>query len=217
MLGATHSAMSAALETLLRHPAIWRGAALAPETAALPSGFPELDAELPGGGWPRGALTEIQPAAEGIGELRLALPALVALTREGAWAALIAPPHQPYAPAFAAAGVVLSRLLVVRATGARDRLWAAEQALRAPVCGVVLAWLPGIAESEVRRLQLAAREGGGCGVLYREAGSAAHSTWAALRLSLQPTAAGLEVRILKRRGGVASGVVRVAAAWAGFS
>lgn len=201
--------MSAALENLLRHPAIWRGEALAPETATLPSGFPELDAELPGGGWPRGALTEILPAAEGIGELRLALPALAALTREGAWVALIAPPHEPYAPAFAAAGVMLSRMLVVRAAGPRDRLWAAEQALRAPSCGAVLAWLPGIGEAEVRRLQLAAREGGGWGVLYREAGSAAHSTWAALRLALSALPEGLAVRILKRRGGVASAAIPV--------
>ena len=103
---------------------------------------------------------------------------------------------------------------MVRSADARDRLWACEQALRASSCGVVLAWLPGITEPEVRRLQLAAREGGGCGVLYRAPGSSVHSTWAALRLSLQPAAGGLEVRLLKRRGAVASGAVRVAAGWA---
>ncbi len=209
--------MSAALETLLRHPAIWRGAALAAETATLSSGYPELDAELPGGGWPRGAITEILGSNEGIGEMRLALPALAAVTREGAWAVLVNPPHQPYAPAFAAAGVTLPRLLVVKSAAACDRLWACEQALRASSCGAVLAWLPSITEPEVRRLQLAAREGGGCGMLYRTPGSSAHSTWAALRLFLQPAGAGLEVRILKRRGAMASGVLRVAAAWAGFS
>jgi len=44
------------------------------------SGFPELDAGLPGGGWPAGALTEILPAHEGIGELRLLGPALAGLS-----------------------------------------------------------------------------------------------------------------------------------------
>ncbi len=208
--------MSAALETLLRHPAIWRGEALAVETATLASGYSELDAELPGGGWPRGAITEILGAAEGIGEVRLALPALAAVTRGGAWAVLVNPPHQPYAPAFAAAGVALSRLLVVTSADARDRLWACEQALRASSCGAVLAWLPGITEPEVRRLQLAAREGGGWGVLYRLAERSQGSTWAALRLALQAAPQGLEVRILKRRGGIASAPLRLAVReWSG--
>src|SRR6266700_2898483 len=64
---------------LFERPDIWRGDSLSRAgTPAVPSGFPELDAELPGGGWPAGTLTEILPAHEGIGELRLLGPALVA-------------------------------------------------------------------------------------------------------------------------------------------
>ena len=45
------------------NPDIWRAAALArPAGRALPSGHAALDAQLPGGGWPVGALVEIQQA-----------------------------------------------------------------------------------------------------------------------------------------------------------
>jgi len=61
-----------ALATVLANPAIWRGGDCAPEPAAVSSGFPALDAVLPGRGWPGGALTEIVLEREGIGEIRLA-------------------------------------------------------------------------------------------------------------------------------------------------
>src|ERR1700712_3785631 len=50
----------AALAEVLRHPGVWRRSApMAPSGDVLPTGNAELDAQLPGGGWPRGALTEI--------------------------------------------------------------------------------------------------------------------------------------------------------------
>ena len=61
-----------ALAEILAHPAIWRGNR--PVAVSLPSlstGFPVLDAALPGGGWPTAALIEILPQHEGIGELRI--------------------------------------------------------------------------------------------------------------------------------------------------
>src|SRR5439155_763800 len=76
-----------------------------------------------------------------IGEIRLTLPALVHLQaghRDVVW---IAPPHLPYAPALAAAGLDLARLLIVRCRSVADQLWAYEQALRAPECGAAFAWL----------------------------------------------------------------------------
>ena len=39
---------------------LWRGDEFgAPAASVLPTGFARLDAELPGGGWPCGALTEL--------------------------------------------------------------------------------------------------------------------------------------------------------------
>ena len=67
--------MSAALESVLQHPGIWRGNQRAQTVEdALPTGFAALDELLPGGGWPRGALTELLIGRQGIGELRLLMP-----------------------------------------------------------------------------------------------------------------------------------------------
>src|SRR5436189_6488747 len=91
--------MNSALATLLSNPAIWRGDDCAPEPSALPSGFAALDAALPGRGWPQGALTEVLLEREGIGELRLTMPALVQLQAQGLNVVWVAPPHPPYPPA----------------------------------------------------------------------------------------------------------------------
>ncbi|MFQ5935555.1 MAG: hypothetical protein ACE5LB_04000 [Acidiferrobacterales bacterium] len=97
------------LDTLLQRRDIWRGGQLSPPPAGiLPTGFSALDASIPEGGWPQGALTEILPLREGIGELRLVLPALARLSSKNRWIAWIAPPLFPYAPALASGGINLS-------------------------------------------------------------------------------------------------------------
>src|SRR5437899_1287497 len=86
--------MTALEEILQRHP-VWRGGASFSRAAAVPSGFSVLDGELPGGGWPTGGLTEILGLQQGIGELRLLLPALITLTTAGKRVIWLAPPHLP--------------------------------------------------------------------------------------------------------------------------
>jgi cell division inhibitor SulA/protein ImuA len=83
---------------------------------AVPTGFPDLDRSLPGGGWPRVGLVEILTPHLGIGELYLLLPALARLTHQPSarWCAWIAPPFQPFAPALTAHGLKLERLLIAR-------------------------------------------------------------------------------------------------------
>jgi cell division inhibitor SulA/protein ImuA len=192
------------LSTLLSHPAIWRGGDCAPEPSALPSGFAALDAALPGRGWPQGALTEILLAREGIGEIRLTLPALARVQAEGRDVVWVAPPLSPYAPALAMAGLDLARLYVVHCREPKDVLWAFDQALRAPECGAAFAWLPTHDERALRRLQVAAREGRTWGVLWRRPGQRGNAATAPLRLALAPHAephlGQLAVHVLKRRG-----------------
>ena len=94
--------MSAALNALLSRADIWRGASLAADAGtAIATGHARLDRELPGGGWPTGALTEIISARRGIGEIGLLAPALARLTQAHRWIAWIAPPAQLHAPALA--------------------------------------------------------------------------------------------------------------------
>jgi hypothetical protein len=200
MIGMTSHAPSLSAE-LLAHPALWRGSELARVAApSLPTGFPGLDAELPGGGWPTGRLTEILPGHEGIGELRLLGPALAALSAAGKRLAWIAPPYRPYAPALAAAGIELARLIIVRTRTAQETLWAVEQALASRTCGAVLAWPGAVKYSELRRLQLAAEGSRALAVLFRSEKTAAESSPASLRIALTSAAGGLAVHILKRRG-----------------
>lgn len=189
-----------ALEAVLRHPRIWRGNALAGGVPAVPTGFAELDAALPGGGWPSGALTELLVSARGIGELGLLVPALARLTCAGKRVVWLAPPYLPYAPALAAAGIDLPHLALVRAAGRRDALWAAEQALRAGSCHALLAWLPQAGYQHLRRLAVAAEASRAFLALFRPPQAAAESSPACLRLALEPDEAGLRVHILKRRG-----------------
>ena len=186
---------------LAAHPALWRASQLARVTApSLPTGFPALDAELPGSGWPMGCLTEILPGQEGIGELRLFGPALAGLSAAGRWIAWIAPPHHLYAPALVAAGINLSRLIIARARTGQEALWAVEQALASRACGAVLAWPVAAKYPELRRLQLAAEASRALAVLFRPPKTAGESSPAALRIALGATAGGLAAHILKRRG-----------------
>lgn len=197
--------MSAALHQVLRHPGLWRGGEVSRVALpSVPTGFPRLDAELPGGGWPRGALTEIAFEGEGIGELSLLAPALAALSRDELWIVLVDPPHLPYAPALSRAGVDLSRLVVVRAAGAGQMLWAAETALRSGSCAAVLAWPGTVNERELRKLQLAAEAGKSWGVYFLPACASPSVSPAALRLRLAPGGDDLRVHIVKRRGGPAA-------------
>lgn len=194
---------SVSFATLLARPDIRRGGELARvASASVPTGFPQLDAELPGGGWPTGSLAELLPSHEGIGELRILGPALAALAHAGRRLAWIAPPYLPYAPALAAAGIDLAQVLIVRTRAARDASWAAEQVLHSAACGAVLVWPSDVRYAALRRLQLAAERGHAMTVLFRPPHAAKEPSPAVLRLALHTAAGGLAVRILKRRGAV---------------
>jgi hypothetical protein len=198
------------LDTLLQRADIWRGDRLTTGIKAVPSGFAELDALLPGGGWPQGALTEIMMPRQGIGALRLLMPTLAQLSQGDRWICWVAPPHIPYAPALANAGIDLSRILLVHPRGQQDGLWAVEQSLRSGNCAAVLAWPTLDDKAILRRLQLAAESGDALGVLFRPRHFVQRPSAAALRIELAAEIDGsLSVSILKRRGGWAVGPVHL--------
>jgi protein ImuA len=193
--------MSTPLAALLNHPALWRGGELARGMEGIPTGFPALDVQLPGGGWPRGALTEILVEQEGVGELKLLCPALAALSQGKGWLALVTPPYLPYAPALAASGIDLSKIVLIRASSTTDACWAMEQALRSGVCSAVLGWMSYLTERGMRRLQLAAEAGACLSVCFASSHHAGHASSAALRLKIAAGRGKTGVHILKRRGG----------------
>ncbi len=196
-----------ALESLLQQGLVWRGGehAAAPARGYLPSGFARLDAVA--GGWPAAALTELISDA-GLG-LSLLLPLMARLAEGERWLVLVDPPWRLHAPALAARGVAPERLLQVHAGDAARAAWAMEQLLRAGTCALVLGWPDGLPAGQLRRLQLAAGEGGCPAVLFRPPAAARSPSPAALRLRLQARPAGLAVEVLKRRHGRAGGRVLI--------
>jgi hypothetical protein len=188
------------LVRLLEHPGIWRGRSMA-AVDIVPTGFPVLDQSLPGNGWPRVGLVEVLIPRLGIGELYLILPALASLTRRPSarWCAWIAPPFQPFAPALAAHGLSLERMVIAQA---RKPLWAFEQALGSNACDVALTWVRRIHPREVRRLQLAAERGRTLGFMFRSVRAAHEPSSAGLRLLIAPLEQGARVTLLKSRGGL---------------
>jgi hypothetical protein len=214
-------AVNDALESLLKRPGLWRAGGGTDDgiTPGIPTGYPRLDRQLPGGGWPRHALTEILLEQYGAGELKLVMPALARLSRmndglendadrEGSgerWLAWIAPPFQPYPPALLQWDIDLARMLIVRPRPGSETLWAAEQALASGTCAAVLLWpRPGdriIDHTASRRLQLAAARGHCQAFLFRTFRSLLQPSAAALRLKIEAGMHGTDVGILKSRGG----------------
>lgn len=166
-----------------------------------PSGSATLDAVLPGGGWQSGTVVELMPTQDGIGELRLLMPALAKITHSERHVAMIAPPYIPFAPALLRHGLRLEHFWIIRAQNAADILWSAEQTLRCKSFGAVLAWPLTIRDREVRRLQLAAEAGSSIGFVYRPPSAALESSPAAVRLRLKTNVDGqLNVDVVKCRG-----------------
>lgn len=198
-------------------------------TGCVGCGRPEVDAALPGGGFPRGALSELAGGLAS-GKTAVALSLLAALGPEDLFA-WVDVRGDLYPPAAAALGVDLARLLLVRpGTGAvGDRapeggagvlpradpalaaLWAGEALLASGAFAAVVldlspARLPRGADAAARRLQAAAEKGGAVG-LWLAAPAAGLRVPAAVRLELSAERGRIETRRLL--GGIAAAPGRV--------
>ena len=126
------------IDALLRDlgPQLRRGGPPTGSLTRLPAGIPDID-RLLGGGFPRGALSEIAgPASSGRTSLALAL--LARTTRAGEVTAVV-DGSDAFDPTSAeAAGVALERVLWVRAPGPHQALRSAEQLLKAHGFALVL-------------------------------------------------------------------------------
>jgi protein ImuA len=148
----------------------------------LTSGRAEIDRLLPGGGFRRGAISELTGGLAS-GKTAIALQTIAAVTHEHGLAAFVDGRHELYPPAAAALGVDLDRLLILRPGGqgkgddaARACLWAAEALLASGAFEVValdvplLPARPGRIDGRidldrmVQRLRAAAEKGGAAGL-----------------------------------------------------
>ena len=180
--------MNAALDALLKtQSALWRGRDQYNNDASIATGFSALDDALPGDGWSIGCLTELMCMQQGVGELSLLLPALQRITADNQWAALINPPHVPYAPALANAGIKLDHLLIIDCKDDADTLWACEQVLRAGVFAAVIGWVGRSTAPKQRRLQLAAEAGQAWATVYRPGNACKEHSPAAIRIAIKAT------------------------------
>ena len=199
-----------ALNGLLEKTGLWRASSInADHIQHCSTGFTSLDKELPGTGWPADGVTEFLHDRAGIGELRLLAPALARMTHEqNRWVLFVSPPYIPYPPALAQAGIDLTRVIVSQPKAPKDYLWVLEKALASQSCSAVIAWPSRIHEKQIRRLQLASKDGYSWGILFRSEESSKNASPAELRLRLRPLPgnslgkdnSSIAVKILKRRG-----------------
>ena len=194
--------MKASVAALAQLPGVWRGGELEHVVhATVPTGHRALDRELPGGGWPMGTLSEVLHDGVGIGEVGFLSGALARAAEGDRLVAWVNPPHLPYAPAIAQAGIPLERCLVIRPANREDAMWAAEQALKSGACGAVLFWLDPVKDyAWLRRLQMAAEAGRAMAVYFRPTAAESLSTPAHLRVVAARENGVLAIRIPKRRG-----------------
>ncbi len=184
--------------------ALWRGSELGrPVCEVRSTGFAELDAELPGGGWPCRGLTELLQPQPAVAEWRLLSPAMRRIV-------LVSPPMHPHLPGLRHAGLDERHLVWIQADTPAERLWSTEQLIKANAAGLLVAWLPQVRPEQIRRLQVCAQSCDGPVILCRPAAAANEPSAAPLRVMLR---AGLdwtlELQIVKRKGATHDGLLQL--------
>lgn len=181
---------------------VWLGTEIGRQPATVvPTGWTHLDQELPGGGWPGQALTEVLASQPAVTEWRLLGPALRQVAARGGQIVAVAPPRQPYLPGLQQAGLDERRFIWIEAQIPAERLWTVEQLIKSNACGAVVAWLPQARAEQIRRLQVCAQNCEGPVFLCRPEAARHESSAAPLRVHAD---FGLDwelrLQILKRRG-----------------
>ena len=135
--------------------------------ARLVTGLEAVDALLPAGGFATGAVHEIIGTGQSPPTLFPLLIARAASITPGRWVVWADAGRTLYPPGLAAMGLPLDRLIVLRPADARSTLWATAQCLRTRAVGACVAPVQALTRTEARKLQLAAEQGGGIGILLR--------------------------------------------------
>jgi protein ImuA len=172
-------------------------------------GVTSLDAAL-AGGLACGALHEIGPAAplHGGAAAGFAMALVARALRGGSQAVWIQPDFNIteagalYGPGLDLMGLPTERLVILRVPRPRDVLWAMEEALKCRAAGAVVAELASEAAdlTATRRLSLAAREGGGLGLILHPGIAAGSQPFCSQPLCSQPSTATTRWEVASARG-----------------
>lgn len=180
------------------------------------SGYRCLDKLLPGQGFHRGTLVEWLTPGDGSGAESLAFLAAREACREGGVLVVFDQAKQFYPPAAVRLGISPEGMIVVQAASQADNLWALDQALRCPGVAAAVAWPEKLDGRAFRRLQLAAEQGSGLGLLVRPEQVRHEPSWAEVRLAVEPLPATapdaprrLKIQLLRSRGGPSGAIVEV--------
>lgn len=181
---------------------VWRGSEVGFVAAdVVATGFTPLDAELPGGGWPRRSLTEILQPQPSLCEWRLLGHCLRSMVEGGGELMLVSPPHAPHLPGLEQYGLKAGKLVWLDARLPSERLWATEQLIKSNPQGAILAWLPQARSEQLRRLQVCAQSCEALVFLFRPAAAQFEASPAPLRiLASLGNDWQLNIQVLKRRG-----------------
>ena len=158
------------------------------QTKTVGTGWRQLDAMLPGGGWRQGQLVEWLGDVKGSGISLLGLWSAWQMAQSGGALVVVDSSGRFFPPAAAALGIRLSRMMVVSPQNKADFQWTLDQVLRCPAVGAVWVNLPAVDSRTFRRWQLAVEASDSFGVLIREKKYLREPTWAHLRLSAVPLA-----------------------------
>lgn len=178
---------------------VWQGQMHTAAEQVCTSGYPELDEWLQGG-IPKQGVVAIDTDI-GIGELRLLLPyALARQTQQSKLLVFIAPPLNINGEMLAEMGFDLSGVLLLTPDSQQDALWAAEQCLKSDCCHTVLSWLTDLEIHQIKRLQLAAKQGNAVQFIFQKQRNGSLSLPVTMSLSLEPQVKGLRIKMNKRIG-----------------
>ncbi|MDA3919094.1 MAG: translesion DNA synthesis-associated protein ImuA [Salinisphaera sp.] len=189
------------LEARLRRFGVHRASQQAsPETWS--TGWASLDAVLPGGGYPLGAVTEFLVDKPGSGELSLLLAALKPRLAADIDSRLVFvnPPYRLNAPALDCAGIERARVPVIQCANTAERIWSIEQLAAAGGFVAFVLWDSRIDTPALRRLQLAGEKAACPVFVYRDIRCARQRSPAALRLVVTCHQGHQQLEVLKCRG-----------------
>ena len=190
----------------LHHLNAWERKLPGNPSLVIPAGLPALDELLPAGGWPKAGLIEITVPDEHADAISLLLPALVRISQQGRWLAMVTPPYQPRVRVLTAAGMNTGSVLQVNPHPGRSGLWTVESMMRSGNCSIVMAWTSCATELMEKKLKKAATTGKTLAVLFRVEGMSTHTSIADVRLKFEAGESEKVVYLLDNQGNRQSGL-----------